>query len=850
MFLNLKPGRMKVGRIITLIMLSLLASGISSFSQKTSLIVHDKVNKTVTLSDSGRNLLLRLNYSGGCILDKVIVNGTEVTGNGNSVFSGIRYSDKLLSSRQCTVTPVITIIGNSVVVDSMKYGNNEFSVAEKWIFKIAGKEITWQINRQYLNEGIIDDNYFPCWQFNSINTWDGAMLDNGGVAWNRFVSESGETYGTHAAALTFWNRINNSCMRINPDADQKVFRTVTFSHQPDNVLSVAQSSSTDTMKTRNGLRRFVTNNQSVFVPIKISKSCISILYTLQALTYDQEYDRGELKGVSEKSVNEMLNTIGRYGVVDENLYGSNGWRTGWTVLQEPWLALFGLAIDSPDFINGFSQTLEYERENAIISNGRVLPRWHHDSTDAMPNTFRNNGFYECKWGYMFDSQPAFAIDVAEQFDMTGDLNWLRKFKPACEKVLDFMIKRDSDGNGLFEVAENTHKAQKGTDWMDVVWASYEVASINAYMYRALTLWSDLENLLGDKNMAEEYRNLAFKLKTSFNKDVANGGFWNPEKGWYVYWREKDGSIYGNNLVSMVNFLAIGYGICDNQVRKNDILSKMEELMQKENLFIWPSCFFPYEDNMGLENVNYPYPNYENGDLFLAWAELGTRCYAEKNPEIALKYIQNVIKKYELDGLAYQRYSRVSQTGKGDDILSNNVMAIVGLYRNIYGIRPRYDRLYIEPHLTPELNGTKINYWLRDQDYVIELTKEKYSIYVNDFSVSNKYPFAVNSKGGKLEYFNGEDDRLSLLISDKTPCSIEIVVWGKNNRSWNEIINIPGKEVHHELHNLNANAAYQLIVDGVPQKKYIADASGIIRFDYYLENKSIKIQMLAVDPNNN
>ena len=134
--------------------------------------------------------------------------------------------------------------------------------------------------------------------------------------------------------------------------------------------------------------------------------------------------------------------------------------------------------------------------------------------------------------------------------------------------------------------------------------------------------------------------------------------------------------------------------------------------------------FPYEDNVGLKNVNYPYPNYENGDLFLAWAELGTRCYAEKNPEIALKYIHNVINRYEADGLAYQRYSRLKQTGEGDDILSNNIMAVVGLYRNIYGIRPRYNRLYIEPHLTEELNGTRLNYWLRNQNYLIEFSKRK------------------------------------------------------------------------------------------------------------------------------
>jgi hypothetical protein len=744
------------------------------------------------------------------------------------------------------VSPVITILNNSVIIDSIKFGNTAFAIEEKWIFKINGNDIKWQINRQYLNNGAIDENYFPCWQFNSMQTWDGAMLDNGGVAWNRFLDKPDDTYGTHAATLTFWNNSNNSCLRIIPDNDNKTYRVATFSHQRDHVLLVVQSSSTEPINTKYGLRRFLRTGQNVFAPIAIRKSGISINYTLKTFPYDREYDRGILKGINEKSVNEMLNTIGRYGVVDKNLYGSNGWRTGWAVLQEPWLALFGLAIDSPDFINGFSQTLEYERENAIMPDGRVLPRWHHDSTDAMPNTFRENGFYECQWGYMLDSQPAYAIDVAEQFDMTGDIDWLRKFKPSCEKVLDYMTKRDSDGNGLFEVVQKTYKEQKGTDWMDVVWASYEVASINAYMYNALIRWSDLEKLLGDKNMSEKYQELALKLKTIFNKNIADGGFWNPDKKWYVYWREKDGSIYGNNLVSMVNFLAIGYGLCDDPVRKNAILSKMEDLMQKENLFIWPSCFFPYEENVGLRNVNYPYPNYENGDLFLAWAELGTRCYSEKNPEIALKYIQNVITQYEFDGLAYQRYSRLKQAGEGEDILSNNIMAVVGLYRNIYGIRPKYNRLYIEPHLITELNGTQLNYWLRNQHYIIGLSKEKYSIRVNNFMVSYKFPFAINSNGNELEYFNGNNDYSSLMISSQQPCSIDILSWGKNNMSWDETGKTLKNNVHYELYNLKANTVFQLFINGRTQKKYTADMKGTIRFDCPIVKNVLKIQMLAID----
>lgn len=830
--------------IFTLILQTLLILSMSVFSQKTSLIVLNKSKKVITLSDSSRNLVLQLNYSSGCVLDKITVKGIEVTGNGNIVYSGIRFGDKSFTSQKCSKLPVITIASNTVNISSLKFGDASNAVEEEWQFKINKNDIQWRINRHYLNKGTIDENYFPCWQFNSMQTWDGSMLDNGGVAWCRFLGNVGTSYGTHASALTFWNRLNNTCFKITPENYPKTFMSAIFSHLQNNVLSVIQSSSEEELDTKYGLRRFITTGQDVFAPVKINKSDISVTYTLQTLSYNETYDRGVLKGIKEKSVNEMLNTIGRYGVVDKNLYGSNGWRTGWAVLQEPWLALFGLAINSPDFIKGFSQTLEYEREHAIMPDGRVLPRWHHDSSDAMINTFRPDGFYECQWGYMLDSQPAYAIDVAEQFDMTGDMDWLRKFKIPCEKVLDYIIKRDSDGNGLFEVIQNTHKEQKGTDWMDVVWASYEVASINAYMYKALVRWSDLEKLLGDEKMSAKYQQLALELKTAFNKNISDGGFWNPDKKWYVYWREKDGLVYGNNLVSMVNFLAIGYGVCDDPKRKDAILNNMEELMQKEKLFIWPSCFFPYEDSVGLSSVNYPYPNYENGDLFLAWAELGTRCYAEKNPEIALRNIRNVIKQYEMDGLSHQRYTRLKQTGAGDDILSNNIMAVVGLYRNIYGIQPKYNRLYLEPHLTTELNGTQLKYWLRNQNYLIDLSKEKYTISIDSFSVSNKHPFGVNCNGNDLEYFKGNNDSFSLKFSSTHWCSVDILSWKENLMNWKETGKSSKNNVYHEVHNLKSNKIYRLFINNKLIKKYTSGLRGIIRFDCPLNKNVIRIEMVS------
>ena len=828
-------------RNIVLIVFLVCCSFTVNAQKVKSNIEYDTASNSVTLSDSSSTISIHLKCKKGCEIDNLTIQHDRVVSNGNTIYTGFTQGSGTFTSANASQIPQVNIDKNVVAINRIRYGKSTFAVEESWIFTVLKNTIRWQIKRQYLNDGIVDIDYFPAWTFNSMLTWDGAMLNNGGVAWCRFLEKENFSYGAHASGMTLWNRKNNTCFRISPEIGTGLFAAESFTHLKNDAFEVIQTLSTSEIKTKYGLRRFIENGSDVFAPVTVKKSTINISYSLEALNYKEAFNRGTLVGIDERSVNEMLNTIARYSVVDQNLYGSNGWRTGYAVLQEQWLALFGLAIDDPEYISGFSQTLEYEKEHAILPDGRVLPRWHHDVGDAMPNTFRKDGYYECKWGYMLDSQPAYAIDVAEQFDMNGDITWLRKFKPVCEKVLDYMIRRDSDGNGLFEVIQKTHQEQKGTDWLDVVWASYEVATINALMYKALVRWSELESLLGDQKMSGQYTTLALKLKTAFNRNIGDGGFWNPDKHWYVHWREKDGSVYGNNLVSVVNFMAIGYGLCVDSSRKEAILNEMEELNQKEGLFIWPACYFPYENNVGLINVNYPYPNYENGDLFLGWAELGTRCYAEKHPGITVKYIKNVIAKYEHDGLAHQRYLRKSQEGAGDDILANNAMAIVGLYRNIYGIRPQYNRLYLEPHLTEELDGTQVKYNLRGKNYLIGLKTDKTTVTSANFSVSSANPFAVNPGKNAIAVFFGNEKEATFITRSISGCSIELKEKNLSIISWNQSSDHGKIKVEYILQGLNPKKNYTIFINKAILKIFKPDAKGMFSFSSQGDQNEIVIK---------
>jgi hypothetical protein len=429
--------------------------------------------------------------------------------------------------------------------------------------------------------------------------------------------------------------------------------------------------------------------------------------------------------------------------------------------------------------------------------------------------------------------------VAELFDLTGDQAWLRGQKGACERVLGYLLARDADGDGLVEMMTDSHTQQRGSDWIDIIWAAHENALVNAELYYALTLWADAEALLGDAAHAAEYRQRAAKLKASFNRTTAEGGFWDPQNQWYVYWRDKDGSIHGNNLVTPVNVAAIGYGLCDDAGRREAILGRMEAEMQKENLFFWPLNFFPYQPGEG-HAQNFPYPKYENGDIFLSWGELAIRAYAKSKPEIAVKYIKNVLEKYEKDGLSFQRYERKSQRGAGDDILAGNCMPVIGLYRDIYGIQPKHNRLYLEPHLTAELDGTELCYNLRNQAYVIDLNQSGSRMAVDEFAVHDTEPFGLNVRGDTAEVFPGgrSTPALSVTRSRRAPVEIAIEAWPASQsgaRRWVESCSERGVTGVQVVWDLQPRALYSLLCDGRKAGSFKADAAGVIKFKRSLDS---------------
>lgn len=777
-------------------------------------IKHNTNAKTITITIPGKNLSILIDYSSGCFIRQLNIKGANVL-SARGIYTGIQTKSVTQASNQKQGGVKVTERPNEVTVGNIIYNNNGASVNETWHFKLEGEKILWNISRSYSNDIELEDTAFPKWNFSGLSVWKGGILDNGGMVWCKYLKEVNDTYGVHTGGVTFWNDASGDGLSITAKPGTGSTIATKYSHGDKNEFTCTQIVSNTPLQQRYDLSRFVSKKADVFAPFQAAKGTVSVQYELQYIDYFTKYSRGQLPGIDAVSVRELLNTTGRYGVVDNNIVGGNGWVTNWKCMHEPFFAQIGMALNDKNYTRNFSGTLDQERDEAMLANGRVLSRWHNAAGDEIPGTYNaKTGYYEAMWGYTIDSQTGYVINLSEQFDINGDVKWLKSHRQSAEKALDWLIKRDANHNGIFEMMNNNIAEKKASDWLDIVWASYENAFVNAQMYEALVLWANCEKTMGNSPKAGYYSAVALRLKTAFNKPVTEGGFWLPEKKQYVYWRDDDGTIHGDNLVTPVNFAAIAFGLCDDPERVSQVLGQIEQRTQSEHLFHWPLCFDSFKQ-AEVEGGNWPFPKYENGDIFPTWGYLGIRAYAGYDKNIALKYINNILTQYKKDGLSSQRYSRVTQQGLGEDILAGISTTVTALYRDIYGIRPKWNRMGLEPNLSKILNGTRFVYTLRDTAYHLELSQGSYTMQTKAFTVKSTEAFGASKTGNKLTYYHLNKENATISITGKSarPVHIEANIWDGKQMAWtvasadSYAINVTG---------LVANADYLVYVNNVAQ----------------------------------
>lgn len=267
-------------------------------------VSNDAENKILSISDGSKRLMLELDYGGKCLIRAAWVKERQVL-SGAGVYSAVKTADGTwYTTRDCAASPVVKTSGNTAEVSAISYGGCGMRVVEDWTFTANRRSVSWEIRRSDMTGGVLSDTCVPEWNFQGIDTWTGAVLDNGGVAWMKLLDADGRTLGTHAGKVTFWDKRSNSCLEITPDPGEGVFPADRFTKRPDGALSFCSEMAPVKMTAKYDLQNF-RNADDVWAPFSVGPGTIGVRYELSVLDYDRAFDIGTLAGLDGSAVREM-----------------------------------------------------------------------------------------------------------------------------------------------------------------------------------------------------------------------------------------------------------------------------------------------------------------------------------------------------------------------------------------------------------------------------------------------------------------------------------------------------------------------------------------------------------------
>lgn len=423
---------------------------VSCFAQGIR-IKNDIRNKKIIFGNE--KMSMTLDYNSKANITLLSINGLQVLDESAGIYSQITTATTNYSTLHLSADPSVKVSNNNIFIDDIVFGDKELTIHETWRFTISSNDIKFNIERAISKSVIAEQVALPAFVFSSINTWEGAYQGYGGLAWFYLFNKKEDTYGVHTNSSQFWNSKTGNGLSVTVDAPGKEV-AMKYNRTKEDRLSYSIAVSADEMLPRydsgTHRRRYVRDSTNVWAPFAMQAGKSSQTITLSRFNFNDKYGRGKLAGINGEEVSAVLNTIARIGVIDRQHFGGNSWHTpyGPICLHEQYIAQLGLAINDKNYLNGYRQCLDFYRDNAIKTDGRVWPRWAYSNEDAMPGEVTDKGFYEAQWGYLLDANPDFVTNVVELYDQTGNKAWIKTCQQSCEKALDWILKRDSNSNGL------------------------------------------------------------------------------------------------------------------------------------------------------------------------------------------------------------------------------------------------------------------------------------------------------------------------------------------------------------------------------------------------------------------
>ena len=162
------------------------------------------------------------------------------------------------------------------------------------------------------------------------------------------------------------------------------------------------------------------------------------------------------------------------------------------------------AIGQNDIVNKTIRLLD-SVSNAVNGNGKII---HEMSTNGA--VFNEGNINET---------PQYASLIWETYLWNGDLEFLRKYFPTIKNGLNWLLEENDSNKNLFP---------DGFGMMEIHGLDSEMIDVAAYTQRAFEDAARIATELGETDIAEEYNEIAGKLRTAINND-----FWSEEFASYA-----------------------------------------------------------------------------------------------------------------------------------------------------------------------------------------------------------------------------------------------------------------------------------------------------------------------------
>jgi hypothetical protein len=144
----------------------------------------------------------------------------------------------------------------------------------------------------------------------------------------------------------------------------------------------------------------------------------------------------------------------------------------------------------------------------------------------------------------------------------------------------------------------------------------------------------------------------------------------------------------------------------------------------------------------------------------------------------------------------------------------------------------YNRFYLNPHITPELSGTELNYNFRGQKLKVGLEVTRYSVANNMFKIISNKHFGFYAQGNELFYFDGSNNTTSLKVKSAGNITLDIKKWDDGEMTWKQTTaGIQIKNLVYKLSRLTPNTYYTITSNQKKIKLIKSNAEGAIFYNH-------------------